>query len=396
MIEDEPHRGLLWQMNVTDEYVLSFISTFKKKYPTNSAALREITRIIKGKKPKKCEHCESRNLAATKNIRLLKCNDCSLYTWITAGSFFHGCKKPEIWLLAIHMWEAGIFLSSSRFHRLVGVAQSTALHIIKRLGSVVQDSFDSDEVETEIETSVFNNVFCKRSAETPAKMHPLSEQTMVERQVARERRIERARQLAEEKEERDRAAAEKELARGRKRISEQEVDEQTSDASAIQPDKIDQLNDREYAIYEQITDAPIHPDSLAKVANLEMSETLAALTWLELAGLIEVAEGGRFIRADLENPKQSDREKRELERKEQSFNTIMMFISGIHHGISRKHVQRYVASFWCFFDRANWNKGKLLKACKKSPNIREKDNTSAITPAFLRVPSLCLSLSDSM
>ena len=78
--------------------------------------------------------------------------------------------------------EHGLILSSSRFHKLAGIAQSSALQIFKKIAMVIQSHMDEEALS--IDSSCFCPVFCKRSRETPAREHPCAEQAEIDKQWA--------------------------------------------------------------------------------------------------------------------------------------------------------------------------------------------------------------------
>jgi hypothetical protein len=376
MSNDKTYVPWSYRIQYTDKEIKLFIAKFKKRFPTEASLIAEVLRICKKLTPSICEFCKSPNIENTLNPRKLKCRDCCLFTWITSGTFFHGANKLYPRVLAIHMWEAGIFISSSRFHRLVGVAQSTALLILKRISTVVKAKYA--EEETQIPTSEFNEIYCKRSNETPANQHPRAEQTRLDARLAREERRRRQEQLDENTDEALNEAMKKALSEG----------------SDFDEDSVRIMSSTEKAVYELIGFEPIHFDDILNALPIPLPEIAAAVSKLELSEFTRRTNGDFHVRIDEEELKKIREKRKALDSKKPSFDAITYFIGAIHHGISRKHIENYVAEFWCFFDKQTWANGALFEACALHAGITEKQITEDVSPAFISFPELCINVPD--
>lgn len=372
-----------YRIEYSDEQIITFIEKFKRKFPTDESLIAEVEKICKKKGPKKCAHCGGFNIIKMPEHRNFKCKDCFLYTWITAGTFFHGVNKLFPWVLAIHMWEARIFISSSRFHRLVGVAQSTALIILKKIATVVQASYEDEK--SVIPTSEFGKIYCKRSDETPAQQHPRAEQTRLDARIAREARRAGQQELDEQFEDQeDQEEEEEEEESGR--------EDRNKDALVNDEQSRRSLNSVERAVYDLIGFEQIHHDEIFTALNYPLHEVSAALAILEIYQYAKRLSGDFFVRVDDEELARNQEARNILDASKTSFEAISHFIAVIHHGISRKHIQKYVAEFWCFFDHDNWKRGGLLSACARHKGLTERMVTEDVSPAFVTVPELCLNL----
>lgn len=58
------------------------------------------------------------------------------------------------------------------------------------------------------------------------------------------------------------------------------------------------------------------------------------------------------------------------------------------HGVSRKCLQLYLASFWCHVDRVRWSHGAILLACLEHPPIRYKAIVEYVSPRAVRIFTL--------
>ena len=56
------------------------------------------------------------------------------------------------------------------------------------------------------------------------------------------------------------------------------------------------LTENASAVYDTISDTPIHVDEIKTLTNLKINEVLSALTELEMNGLVTLHSGRRYIR----------------------------------------------------------------------------------------------------
>ena len=104
----------------------------------------------------------------------IRCLGCRRRLSPTVGTFFHRVRKFRVWLAAIFLLENGFSLSSNYFAYLTGVAQSSALHILKSVYSAIDTpSGDSSRL---VSSSHFLPLFMKRSFETHDRLPPSSEE----------------------------------------------------------------------------------------------------------------------------------------------------------------------------------------------------------------------------
>ena len=146
---------------VTDEAIHACWSEFNELFPNDKDCLEELYRRIDASSIGKRQCCLTANVQEQDGGRSVKCKSCGQKTWLTAGTFFHRIKRPKAWLGAIWFMEHGLILSSSRFHKLASIAQSSALQIFKKIAMVIQSHMDEEALS--IDSSCFCPVFCKRS-----------------------------------------------------------------------------------------------------------------------------------------------------------------------------------------------------------------------------------------
>ena len=113
----------------------------------------------------------------------------------------------------------------------------------------------------------------------------------------------------------------------------------------------------------------------------------AALTMLQLAGLVTSLPGEQYIRSPDKQPgayndmmHQSSVGSQHSAEIKTIIDDFIEFIRVDYHGISRKYVQNYLAAYWCYKDRTRWPVGELLKACLKFRRISSKEILAYVSP----------------
>ncbi|MBC8000781.1 MAG: hypothetical protein IAF58_22730 [Leptolyngbya sp.] len=219
------------------------------------------------------------------------------------------------------------------------------------------------DTDPEISTTLFTEVFFRRSGESPAQQHPSAEQSAVNQHLAED---------AENKQ--------------------SDNDESNSEEANLTADEV--MSDTEREVYAHITFEPIQLDDLLeKLPHLDIGRILASLTTLEVAGLVQSLPGGIYLRIKTAGSSGS------LftlitDANLQSFRRIKEFIFSLYHGVSRKHLEKYVALFWFFFKREQWKSGELLKLCASIGHISGRQITQSVTPPLMKIPIACLAVPD--
>lgn len=350
-----------FRLHFTDAEVIELLAKFAKIFPTEKTLLKFISNLYKLGKIEQCLECKSENVEIFREGRRIKCLECFAERWLTSGTYFQNAKKVRLHVVDIFLKCHHVFLSSSRFARLVGCAQSTALQILKRSAMVIQTEYR--DADPEITTTLFTEVFFRRSGESPAQQHPSAEQTAVNQRLAEE-------------------SASKQPSN----------EEKNGEGENSTTDEV--MGDTEREVYTHITFDPIQLDDLLeKLPNLDIGTILASLTTLEIAGLVQRLPGDIYLRIKRAGSSGS------LftlitDANLQSFKRIKNFIFSLYHGVSRKHIEKYVALFWFFFKREQWKGGELLKLCASFAHIPGREITQSVTPPLMKIPLACLAVPD--
>jgi DprA winged helix domain len=319
---------------------------FIVEFPTEEDCLREIfKRIGDGIK---CQFCASTNWYREDGERYVRCLDCHKKSWPTAGTFFHRARKLQARLGAIYLMDHGVIFNAATLADIADITYDCAWNIICRLMKVINDNFADDSLSAP--SALFESVIAKRSRETPALMHPFSEQAVAESKMPPSQEEEAQRQ-----------------------------------------DVLDDLPPNQRTLYAEITDQPIHFDVLEERIKMDISELNVSLVMLELAGLISQLHGQWYKRnkpkaTEAFNLVDGQAVGNELqERKSSLLSAAINFFGPLFYGISRKYLQLYLARFWHSIDKKRWWKGALLEACLRFRYISKTEIRSYVSPLLVNL-----------
>ncbi|MBY0357560.1 MAG: hypothetical protein K2W82_06115 [Candidatus Obscuribacterales bacterium] len=356
---------------VTDEILNVLLRQFNAKFPTEKDCLEELYRRAKVENVFCCRYCKNKKIEKKYGDRVGKCPRCYQRTWFTGGTFFNRIRTARPWLLAIWLMERGVVISSSRFHKFAGIAQSSALNIFKKIMMVVQNHMQ--EVGETLPSSFFELVFFKRSRETKAREHPLSEQEEMEKQLA-------VPAVSGD------ANCEKDIYNS--------LEAKEKESLGIEFDRC------EKEVYDILSADPIHIDTLCQKAKLPVNKISAALTMLELRGVAVRLAGDRYTRYTVSTElKGSELETSKIKLKlfsQPSFaasagikelvDAAISFIRNKFHGVSRKYLQNYLAAYWLELAKPKWKRNLLLKWCWHFEPICYKQILAYVSPVEVKLP----------
>lgn len=347
--------------------LLLFLSEFDRAFPTEESAVEDLKNRFENEGLLYCHHCGQPKLEKKYGARVLKCLDCGNQTWITSGTFFHYAKRIKPRLAAIWLMERGCVFGSSKFHRLVDIAQSSAFNILKRIAMVINAHMERDIYE--LPSSIFSTVVCKRSRETPARAHPVAEQEEID--VAEEQKRVQEIVLLEQQEE----ELEQEEGLEQEKKSEQEKESE-------------QLSSQEQELYDLLSETPVSFETLYARCNMEVSQAVAGLVMLEIAGLVVSLPGNNYARSPRNQNLSLNVDRSKNDEFRAKYEPIIAaagtFIRKNFHGISRKYLQIYLALRWYYADQGVWNATQLLNACLRFGSVTQVKIADFVTSAMVK------------
>ncbi|MBY0360089.1 MAG: hypothetical protein K2W82_18955 [Candidatus Obscuribacterales bacterium] len=336
------------------------IRQFDKKFPHERDCVEELYRRIQKEQHLKCFNCRNK-IKKEYGKRMTKCEHCHKEIWFTAGTFFNRIKLARPWLIAFWLIERGLLLSSSGFHRLIGIAQSTALNIFKKIMTVVQQTMSEDSLP--VSSSEFSPIYCKRSYETQARNHPRTEE-----------------ETKEEEEEEDGDNDENGDEDNRDRKNKNIISLNTDNIDATQ-----QLSEFERKVYALLSTESVPFEKLVFITKASVGTVSAAITMLELNGLVTRMAGDRYIlnnkRTDSRNKSKSEFSLLPHAHKVVSAN--INFIRLYFHGISRKYIQNYLAAVYCAYKTTQGQNQSLFNKCLQFGPLQYHQLFNYVSPSIV-------------
>lgn len=273
-----------------------------------------------------CKSCGQYNQEAfERGERSFRC-ECGIITWRTAGTFFHGLKYLLPSFLCIWLVEERAVISTNKLSKIVGVEYSTTWEAVDRVRTVLLDEMDRNAV-TQLITTVFNPVISKRSNLSVGGEHP---------------------------------------------------DFEECDAVPIPEAPLDQ---DQLAVCAHLKTKPVEFNILLERSGLSITKFSAALSALDVNGVVQRHFDNSYSLTKT-NPMLliTNQEKALL-------NEFFEYIKNFH-GISRKHVQKYVASFWSRYWPDRWSVARTLFAlCMNGERQRSYQRRVFTSPKLVRMPA---------
>lgn len=337
-----------------------------EQYPDRRSIIRALSgyaQNIEFQNHDMCFACKSPNVVYLHNDRFVKCKNCRFQSWLTANTFFRSVKKPKAWITAIHLFENGIVVNGPELERIAGVSGSTAWGMILKIGMVFESLIGKLLPALPIET--FSEAVGKRSSVTPVGESPKEE-------------------MESEKDGSDISSREGEELQNRT------SSDQSLDFSSVRSmfDSDSEFHDFEKAavgIIRELSDSPIHLDSICERAGISASTALATLTVLELGGVVLPTPGNLYsIQSSRDNQPSVSSEvtKQSLKVAGQ----IIAFSQNVFRLLSRKYLGIYVALYWILTDKKTWSKGLLLSTCVRFKKITDACLKKFNSASLISVP----------
>jgi len=310
---------------------------FVSEYPDEAVCRATVLSYVAENKVLIWNYCGTQNRPTAVQERDFPCDVCKRPVWVTAGTGFEQVELFRPWLAWFRLQERGIVLNAFQFHDLLEIPYFTAYKMSKQIHMKLCEIL-ADPNRT-APSSAFSSIFYRRSRETPAGEHPVSEEK-------------RARLLVEKRSE---------------SISRRKVEQETP--ALIQPEF--ELSDKERLVFSAIVDAPISFGLLLRNTKLPVSQLSSVLTMMELKGALSRLPGDNYERADLLRiSANASLESAVTEKNDKTtIKSLIKFVRAKYQGISRKYLQLYAAPFLFSEGLESWKEGALLDLFVRSKKI---------------------------
>jgi predicted RNA-binding Zn-ribbon protein involved in translation (DUF1610 family) len=323
---------------------------FVRLRPTEQACVEYLRKSLNMKG--NCPSCTNEISVKVDGARFFKCPSCSKKQWLTARTFFHRSRKVRPWLGAIFLLERGVPFNAYQFHKLAGIAYSTAFSILKKITVALQHAMEENSTVS-VSSSHFVEIFGKRSRETPVRKRPVCEQ-----------------------EEIDNGSATNAIENQRGAIAPDALKE-TSEPTIEDP--------VERAIYKCLSFKPLPYDAICERLGLAAGDVSAALTLLELSSLVSRLPGDQYVRslatanAAAGNQSLSEPSHKTLVRE------IADYIRTKFGAVSRKYLQNYISIHWWQSTREKKQENALLTLCLRFRSVKHYEIREYVSPPLVQV-----------
>lgn len=383
---------------------------FKRLHPNKESCVKGLLRMAGVLV--RCHHCFCEAVIELDDGRVVLCMVCRRKTWLTANTIFHGVRHIEVWYGVIWLIGNGLRFNAVDLQRVAEVSYWTALNIFRKLSIVI----DEYMIGSSVSSRLFIELIGRRSRQTPRNSAPKSEQDLAESEADRDEFENNPNSnLSIEPETgtmMDFQTNSSELIKmsySNKIIAMEESEVSMDEGSSLAPEistfhcsdepGFSPVKSSEFPggnLIDLITNQPKSVDKLYVESGLPISELGAALTMLELGGLVCRLSGDLYIKMPSRTTGVIS-SSRGYSRDESipksiasdgcspAVQDLFDLIRNTFHFISRKYLQLYLALGWAFIDRDRWGVKELAKACLDSRRLRPVDVINYVTPLMVRI-----------
>lgn len=330
--------------------------------------------------PLVCDSCRSTETYREKGASQVRCKVCRQVTFLFADTFFHRIHKPIAYAALFWLHDRGVGISANRLADFSGVVQSTAELIRKKLNVVIAENMLDEG--TILSSEMFKPLCSKRSSQTPAKLHPSSEQDEIDKEYQDRR------QKADQRDPNTKTG----------NPPDESYDYPPDDTNDYPPNNTDvsppgKTNDHSQeftdwaedlrAVYTALS-TPMSAAQLCDSLDLPVNNILSAVTMLRLDGKICHSKTGMLT----QSPSISGKRDYSVELTQAVKDLLSKFfehIKHVHHGVSRKNLQWFLCAFWAFVDRTHWSTKSLMQACLRFRHISTLEIRHYVSPPFVKM-----------
>jgi hypothetical protein len=151
-----------------------------------------------------------------------------------------------------------------------------------------------------------------------------------------------------------------------------------ADDADLDPELLKTLDSDEAALYAVLQAKPMSFDTLLEQSGLPLPRFTAALSSLELLEIATQHSSNKYSLKISTNVQMTPKE-------EAIIQNFLKYVRNFH-GVSRKHLQKYLAAFWARYWSARWPHASLFEVCMNFGNLRRNHRSKKI-PRMMRVPT---------
>lgn len=146
---------------------------FEQAVPDENCA-REIV-LNKLNEHAQCPECHNVNNKKKSN-RKSHCEKCLAHWSVTTGTLFSSAKKFRVYLAILFFHERRIVVSGNQISKLLKISTSSAWLALKKVQWLICNAIKESEIV--METGLLQDLFLRRSTQTPAEHHPREEENL--------------------------------------------------------------------------------------------------------------------------------------------------------------------------------------------------------------------------
>jgi len=318
--------------------------------PKDMDALDIICNQWNAEDPLRCYQCGTR-VVRNQGRRNVGCRGCGKTTSVTSQTLLCKARRFKAYLLACLIREAGLNISGPALSRLTTVAHATAYNLVRKFNLAICNQIPTDAQE--ISARFFENLIAKRSRLTPADMHPLAEQEVIELNMEEI-------QLTEE--------------------VETEVEGEAETGAEDDPEVAKKI------IYNILSNDPQSADTISDKTEIAIGLVTGCLIMLQLDGKVIEMPGNRYIKKELSVVEQYLLSNAALaDSVTMAVDKLTIQIKKYHHRVSRKGLQLFFAQTWCSIDRERWGAGSVVRLCRSHPPIGYPQMLKYSSPPLIKI-----------
>ena len=349
-----------WQGLCVDKFpgdsLKSLWGEFCRQFPDEEACLDAIFKFASKNNFLSCPYCFHTILERTKSSRNLCCRNCHKRSSLTTRTIFERSRRVRPLFALIWLTSMGGRFSSSRIREFIGIAQSTALTLMKKVSIVLESMIPTSG--SLVHESLFQTLICKRSRATGSNLHP---RTDLDSGVS----LDMGQSAGEE----SGSVLLSEPDLGNVKSTEAEPNEgkngsMTVSVSSRNENQITQQTSPEECLLQMLElRSPLHFDDICSGIGLPAGDVGALLTVLELQDRIR-RKAGDFYEIVKEEKRDTVQLSSlgDLSEVEQVY--LQTEIRKRHHGVSAKYLQLYLALVsYLAGEQGHSTTGDLLDNC---------------------------------